>query len=55
MKKAIDVLTLLAICAWFGAMGYSVYVDHAHKAAVDEVVRTTEELRIKAELDGENK
>ena len=32
-------------------MGYSVYVDHAHKAAVDKVVQTTEELRAKAGLD----
>lgn len=51
MKKAIDALTLLAICGWFGVMWYSVYVDHAHKAAVDKVIQTTEELRIKAELD----
>ena len=35
MKKAIDALTLFAICGWFGVMGYSVYVDHAHKAAVE--------------------
>ena len=51
MKKTIDALTLLAICGWFGVIVYSVYVDHAHKAAVDKVVQTTEELRAKAGLD----
>lgn len=48
-------LHYLCIAAALALIGYTFYVEHQVVAATERVNATTAELRIKAELDGENK